>query len=272
MLAASSDSPELVSDTMERLRAIGRAYERNALGFTCREEVRAVRYSPSTARSWTQVNDYFLIRDDEPGSFVAVRERLSGNRLPAWGRRAHAPEPYLWPLLLASSPEASMQLGDQAFQSTSGPLERELAWQNSAPVSTGATLQEWSGKFLIDSTTLLPLRLTAHPSFQAQRVQVQRMQRAQSWRICVLNAACFRTKPPARERELVVTWHEDHDGLLYPLESIETVYRRYGPSQFDRRIEREVRRRYFDYRFFAAEAMEQELDVDARGGRAPRSL
>ncbi len=261
-----SRQPELEptdANLADAAQAIASEYRSHALGFVCREEIRAIKYLPAggPSRVKARTNDYSLVYTEESAAFEAIRTPISGGRLPKWARSISTPEAYTWAFLLQGVGPDARNISMAQTVSESGHMVHRITWQNSAAVNKGRRLDEWSGEMTIDKQTLVPVRLTAIPTFQNKRIRIKRKQRAESWRIALFGFS-FRTKPPAREHELEVRWLHKHDGLAYPWLVVQKTFRRIGPRKTDRWLEREVRREYKDYRFFSTEAKEKRGSVE----------
>lgn len=225
------------------LEAKSLAYQRRALKFSCRETIREAEYSGGEAtREKVREFDYLLI--EEPTTqegFTALRTRPGTNDVVSYV--PEFPEPYGWTAVFGPKIRSLLrfQVGD--WHTTPWRLAIPIAWVSSAPVIEKRRVTEWSGTAEVEYRTGNMVLVTARPSLQDERIQMELDRYQQAFRFIGIPFA-----PPPIGLQLTVHFEEEHGGFTYPSRIELVTFQQVHDDE--RRILTRQTIEYSNYRFF----------------------
>lgn len=231
------------------LEARAHGFARRALGFTCREARRRVRYSGGEASGERErAYDFLLAKDEATGALRGLRARPGEPDASPTRDALECPEAYLWPLLFAEPPRGALRfrLGDWA--SENGRMVLPVTWRSAAPAGDVGSISAWSGTITL-GTDGNPVRLLARPNFQDATIAARRAEYIQSFKFNFFGLV-FHTKPRPFGKEVAVDFAHAIDGFSYPSRVELCTFEQVGRALDERAVRRRDVAEYSAYRFF----------------------
>lgn len=205
---------------LDKLAARAELYRKNTLGFTCREVVLVTTYNVQTTayrKSESTTYDY-LFEQKRHGKLREFRERLVLKGDGTFKRRRAEFDPPLPPAYRWTSIFSRKNRGRFHFR-PAGQVVRAYRLLNiinfvgTSPNPGGTEISGWSGQMAIDEKTLNLWSITAEPSGQNVRLEVEIRKYNKAFAIAGIPLA---SRPHGWE--LSVTFGLDERGLSYPTE------------------------------------------------------
>lgn len=209
--------PDELTDRLARRAA---EYETAAPSLECRETTRSVRYPRSDRPAEGDAREATYLLTLEDGSMVPVRGH---ERSLSRSGRSAVPPAHAWTQLFASYHQPYFAYRDVGEVPYGFGTARRIQFRGAVPHADGADIREWEGTVLVDSVSLLPLELDAQPFNLWPRLEHQRREYAQSFKL-VFFGLIIRFKPRPIAERVHVRFDMQDSGLTLPVEAyVETV-------------------------------------------------
>jgi len=250
------DDPAFIS-LMERVEERAGLYRKYALGFTCREIVRASRYdvnAESYKKNQRTVYDY-LFEEKPGGGLREVREEVietkAGVKHKSTDFEAPVPPAYSWATLFGPENRGKFHFRPAGQIVKAYRLLVLIDFVGISPNPGGGDIAGWSGQVALDSRSLNLWSVEAQPSGQEQRLQAEIRKYQKAFAIAGVPLA---SRPHGWK--LSVTFGMDLNGLSYPTEQSLSMTSLSSGGKMN--LDSKTVFRYEEYRFFKV-ATEEEL-------------
>ena len=261
--AAEPPAPTLPEEDPEFQRLLAELarradeYRQEALGFRCRESVIEAKYNIETSSHKNSKNltfDYLFVRRD--GILREYRQMLVKTRNDEWKRRKADFEPPLPPAYLWSSLFSSTNKGRFHFR-PAGQVVRAyrllhlIDFTGISPNPGGTDISGWSGQVAVDARSHNLWSITAQPTGQEVRLEVEILKYNRAFAIAGVPLA---SRPHGWLLEIVFGF--EREGLSYPTQ--QTLSMTSLARSQDMRVEEKTTFRYERYEFFETEITAEE--------------
>jgi len=250
------DAPEF-KELLERLAARAALYRKYALGFTCRESVVEAKYNlqTSTVRKDEKTIYDYLFEERPNGSLREFRERLIEKNGDVKRRSTDyeppVPPAYMWTSLFAAENKNRFHFRPAGQVVKAYRLLTLIDFIGTAPNPGGNTIYGWSGQVALEARSLNIWSLTAVPSGQDRRLEVEILRYRKAFAIAGVPLA---SRPHGRTLE--VLFGMEPNSLSYPTEQTLVMTSLTQDQKMD--PEAKTTFKYEDYRFFEV-ATEEEM-------------
>ncbi len=232
-------------------------YRREALGFACRETVIEAKYDVETSshrNSKTFTYDYLF--ENRDGRLREYRQLLVKTRKDEWKRRRAdfeppVPPPYLWSGLFSRTNEGRFHFRPAGQVVRGYRLLNLIDFTGISPNPGGKEIHGWSGQVAVDARTLNLWSLTAEPTGQDVRLEVEILKYNRAFAIAGVPLA---SRPHGWLLE--ITFGFEREGLSYPTQ--QTLSMTSLARSQDMRVEEKMSFRYENYTFFITEVTAEE--------------
>jgi len=217
----------LPDELMEQLARRAAEYEVAAPSFECRETTQRVKYPRSgrTAEGNSREATYLFTLED--GSMIPVQGR--GKSFKRSGKSA-VPAAHAWTQLFARRNQFYFAYRDVGEVPHAFGTARKIQFRGAVPYTESEDIRQWEGTILIDSYSLLPLELDAQPLHLWPRLEHQRLEYLQSFRLAFFGLVISFKKKPVAER-VHVRFDMQGNGLTLPVDAHVERVEKTGPDQ-----------------------------------------
>gem|GEM_PF-5456819 len=249
--AESTPWTSLPADLASLLSAKAEAYREAATGFSCRKQIRKVKFSGGTARKGKKRTYDYLFIEKESGRQLIARHFKPGSRS-GNGRKSRPslPEPLLWTQLFDKATASTLKYRIGQPLREDGQLVLPIEWRSFLPFDKGRNIGEWSGTIFLQQSSGNPIRLEATPNFQSELIEAQRERYNQAMQFSIVPFYSRKLAPYPDMREVKVLFGDVHEGLAFPALVTLRMFRKTGRKENDRRLLKAYEIRYDAYRFF----------------------
>ncbi len=249
---------------LERVAERSLQYRKYALGFTCREIVRAGKYDVDTSgyrKNERSVFDY-LFEETPQGRLRELREEVveskDGRKRKATDFEPPLPPAYSWAFLFSPENRGRFHFSPAGQVVKAYRLLTLVDFVGISPNPGGGEIGGWSGQVALDSKTLNLWSIHAEPSGQQRRLEaaITRYQRA-----FAIAGVPLAERPHGWRLE--VTFGLELNGLSYPTDQAlsMTSLNRSGKMN----LEEKTAFRYEEYRFFKVGTQEEVKETAPPG-------
>ncbi len=222
------DTPwKLPDELTAQLAERAAEYEAAAQSLECSETTRRVKYPGSGRLSEGKTRDATFLLGLEDGSMVPVR--VPGKSIGRSGKSA-VPTAHAWTQLFALRNQSYFSYRDLGERPYSFGKARRIQFRGALPYEDGADIRQWEGTVLIDSFTLLPIRIDAEPLNLWPRLEYQRDRYARSFKFGFFGLVIRFKKKPLAER-VHVRYDMQSNGLTLPIEAYVEKIEKVLPDQ-----------------------------------------
>ncbi len=234
-------------------------YKAEALGFTCHETVIEARYDVETAghkNSKTYNYDY-LFEERPDGALREYRQLLEKTRDGEWKRRKADFEPpvppaYLWAELFSRDNEGRFNFRPAGQVVRAYRLLNLIDFIGIAPNPGGPQIDGWSGQVAVDARSLNLWSISAEPTGQNVRLEVEVMKYNKAFAIAGVPLAA---RPHGWH--LDITFGFEREGLSYPTQQVLSMTSLARDQEM--RVQEKMSFKYEDYRFFVPDVTAEEV-------------
>jgi len=230
-------------------------YRRNARGFTCRETVIEAKYNLNTSdyKKSTRTTYDYLLEEAPGGEITEFRERLEPTKNGEFKRKKADFEPpvppaYHWAALFSRENRGRFHFRPAGQVVRAYRLLNLVDFIGTAPNPGGTQISGWSGQVAVDAKTLNLWSLTAEPSGQHYRLEVEVLKYRKAFAIAGVPLA---SRPHGWRLDL--TFGLERYGLSFPTEQALSMTS-LAADQVSMNVEEKTTFKYEDYLFFDVDA------------------
>lgn len=234
-------------------------YKQEALGFTCRETVIEAKYDVETAshKNSKTFNYDYLFEERSGGVLREYRQLLEKTRDGEWKRKRAEFEPpvppaYLWAELFSRENEGRFNFRPAGQVVRAYRLLTLIQFIGIAPNPGGSKIDGWSGQVAVDARSLNLWSISAEPTGQEVRLEVEVMKYNKAFAIAGVPLAA---RPHGWH--LDVTFGFEREGLSYPTQQVLSMTSLARDQEM--RVQQKTSFKYEDYRFFVPEVSAEEF-------------
>jgi hypothetical protein len=255
VLAPSDAEWGLERKFLEPLYSKAAVYEDYMRRFTCNETARVAEYDGSGHVKNEKIREYgyLLVQDEINHSLKEFRREFARDGTTLRGSEIDDKEPfpaaYAWVFLFSrfNEPYFSYRFIDDRFDGFDWIYE--VQFRGSLPFKTGKDIREWEGTVLIDAVTHSPLKITAEPAGQRERIEALYREWSSSFNIMGMRTG----SKPLGYRATVELRHRDREVELTLPTSMR--YETFSAVSLGETVPvRSSARNYSQYRIFGATA------------------